>query len=159
MASPDDPLNSLQLELSSLALGVKDDPEARGKLLQICMSTTGALLTPKEQIYQMINQPNLAAVLDGALRAGIIDLLNNKNEPVSVEVLAEEMGLKALLIVRLLRPLAGTGMILETDTHTWTSTPVSQALQDPGLRACWFFMYDSRPDLISADNIAGTTSI
>ncbi|TVY53262.1 O-methyltransferase asqD [Lachnellula cervina] len=61
--------------------------------------------------------------------------VTSKNGPITATELAALSGAEELLIVRVLRLLAASGVLNEVDEKTWTFTPVRQAMATPDIAA------------------------
>ncbi|EPE28805.1 S-adenosyl-L-methionine-dependent methyltransferase [Glarea lozoyensis ATCC 20868] len=123
-------------------LSASKDEVTRKALLNICRSQTGRLETPWETVWRMIMEPHQSAALRAALEMGLIDALASSTTPLTSTQLSEKTNCNEKLITRILRPLAVRHLVKEASFETYTSSPVTSFLSQPGVAGGFKFMFD-----------------
>ncbi|KAF6231715.1 hypothetical protein HO173_010017 [Letharia columbiana] len=135
-------IDAVEKELQALSKDVANDEPARQRLLGVSQQATVMLETASETLWKLLLQPNLSASIRTAIEMGLIDALNKSESPMTATELASITGGDKLLIVRILRPLAATHMVIETGYETYVAGAVSKALAIPALSGGFKFLHD-----------------
>ncbi|KAH9905815.1 putative O-methyltransferase [Xylariomycetidae sp. FL2044] len=116
-------LESLRTRLAS-----GDDPQAKAEALNLSRQLTASLEQPENTAVNLAFAPFISVAARVAVNLGLFNLIANHEGPVNADELASSSGGEALLIVRILRPLASTGFVQEVGERTWEATQLTKAM-------------------------------
>ncbi|TVY16828.1 O-methyltransferase asqD [Lachnellula arida] len=114
---------------------ITEDQDAKKEALMLSRKLTVTLNEPANTAVELAFSPFIPMSAKIAVDLKLFDHIVAKNGPITAIELATLSGAKELLIVRVLRPLAASGVLNEVDNQTWTSTPVCQAMATPEIAA------------------------
>ncbi|KAI0015523.1 putative O-methyltransferase [Xylariomycetidae sp. FL0641] len=111
------------------------DESATKEALQLSRKLTVALDEPGNVAVELaFSQFNIVAARI-AVDLGLFRLISDHDGAITSGELASLSGGEELLIVRILRPLATNGLLLECGERTWRASPVTKAMATEGIAA------------------------
>ncbi|EHK22117.1 uncharacterized protein TRIVIDRAFT_230740 [Trichoderma virens Gv29-8] len=137
-------MDSIISQIKSLAAGA-DQAQVKQIIVSL-REVSDSLETPLDTIQRLVY---LALPLT-AIRIGIdLDLFNylvNNKAPATVSELATKTGAAPVLLARILRYLASTGIIKETGKDTFTYNNITEAITFPGAAGAFYnYFYTTYP--------------
>ncbi|CAF9913570.1 MAG: hypothetical protein ALECFALPRED_008912 [Alectoria fallacina] len=125
-------IEALEKELQILSKDVAEDEQARQKLLGVNQQATAMLETPPDIIWKLLFQVILLSDTEENMERKLI----LRYDPVMLD-LGDSFSL-----VRILRPLAATHVVIETGYEAYVAGPVSKAFTISALLGGFKFMHD-----------------
>lgn len=108
------------------------DERSREEIVSACFKMIEELEHPSETIVRMTwQQPSQLAALQTAVDLDLCRHINAGTTAKSTSQLAEKVNTDPALMARILRVLSSIGVIHETESDHFTSTPMSVALESP----------------------------
>ncbi|KAK5173419.1 uncharacterized protein LTR77_002100 [Saxophila tyrrhenica] len=112
------------------------DSHTRKQILDRLTSLKHKLQTPMEQAWDIFFQPHHLSVLQTAMDAGWLQILNDAGrEGVTVTNLAAKSGADASLVRRLIRFLAAAGTVKEVDVDVFAAIEMTEFFSSPAIKA------------------------
>lgn len=108
------------------------DERSRNDIVSVCFKLAQELEAPSEFFVRTIwEAPSQLAAIRTALDMDLFHHVNAEGFLKTAARLAQAVNADPILMIRLLRVLASTGVVHATNTDQFTSTPLSIALVDP----------------------------
>jgi hypothetical protein len=124
-----------ELEALKERLANGTDPTVRAEALQKARQLTGSLQRPEDVAAELIFSPFLPIAARISVDLHLFELIVEHGGPITSDELADKSGGEELLITRLLRALAGAGLVGDVGERTWLATPVTHAMAHEGVSA------------------------
>lgn len=125
-------LNQLVDQIRKLAANA--DQATRENLTQTLRHLSVELETPADTVSRVLYIALQPAICRVGNNLGIFEILSQKDAPITTTELAEKTKCDPVLMGRLLRFLASTDSITETDEDTFAANHVTKTLAKVGIR-------------------------
>jgi hypothetical protein len=124
-------LAAAQAAASELQKDLHADASFRAEVTEASNRLTRTLQTPVDRAWELLNQWAHPAVLQVALDAGWLHLINSNDAGITADQLAEHTASDAGLVKRLMRVLTSNGIICESATNKYAPSPFSKLFDAP----------------------------
>ena len=119
--------------------------DLKAELKSFLLETLRSLETPGERLWDIMFYPHQCAVVRAGIEMRLFHTLSeSENKEVTAQELAEKVpgGADRLLVVRIMRMLAGMGVVKEVGFGTYKNAPVGETVaKDIHLEGGMKFMY------------------
>ncbi|KAI0472779.1 putative O-methyltransferase [Xylariaceae sp. FL0804] len=111
------------------------DQDATKEALQLSRKLTVSLDKPENVAVELAFSQFMVTATRIAVDLNLFSLIAHHDGPITSEKLAASAKAEELLIIRILRPLATTGLVVECGERRWKASPVTHAMADEGIAA------------------------
>ncbi|KAF2234935.1 O-methyltransferase family protein [Viridothelium virens] len=116
---------------------------AHGRLLDAIDNLTSLTSTPTDMVARIRRQAMPLAILRIVIEMGLLDALNETpDKAVTTEALGQKTEINELLILRLMRCIAGIGAVDEVGENTFAANQATRYVLQPGSTAALRFQHD-----------------